>query len=100
MKPSISQFLDWIKNFSNPLEKSIFEYVINNNGVSLCFSRIDFTKFRQSFGVTPELRAFTNASWIIGPSAIGSENGTPISIMSTPERINCSIIFLESSSVG
>ena len=37
---------------------------------------------------------------IEGPSAIGSENGTPTSIISTPEEIKFLIIFSEESKSG
>ena len=33
---------------------------------------------------TPSASAFSPAFWITGPSAIGSENGTPSSITSAP----------------
>ena len=33
---------------------------------------------------TPRASAFSPAFWITGPSAIGSENGTPSSITSAP----------------
>src|SRR5579863_301298 len=36
--------------------------------------------------VAPALRARSEPAWITGPSAMGSENGTPNSIRSTPPR--------------
>ena len=35
--------------------------------------------------VAPAASAFVAAAWIVGPSASGSENGTPSSIRSAPE---------------
>jgi hypothetical protein len=32
----------------------------------------------------PKVSAFSPAFWITGPSAMGSENGTPSSMMSAP----------------
>ena len=36
------------------------------------------------FSVWPPLSALRPAAWIAGPSAIGSENGMPSSMMSAP----------------
>ena len=35
-------------------------------------------------GVTPRLSARSDASWIVPPSSMGSENGRPTSIASAP----------------
>jgi hypothetical protein len=40
--------------------------------------------------VVPAASARTPARWMTGPSPSGSENGTPISITSTPLRSACS----------
>ena len=50
--------------------------------------------------VIPFLSALVAASWITGPSAIGSLKGMPISIMSTPSRARVRITPAVPSSVG
>ena len=44
--------------------------------------------FRIPRGVVPLDKALMLDAWITGPSAIGSENGIPISTMSAPPSIN------------
>ncbi len=46
--------------------------------------RISLTVFSTSFNVVPPASARSEASWIAGPSAMGSEKGTPNSIISAP----------------
>src|SRR2546425_1132042 len=49
---------------------------------------------------TPEASAPSEARWISGPSAIGSEKGMPISIARTPRRSRRHIISSVASSEG
>ena len=46
------------------------------------------------------LRRTTLVSWMVGPSAIGSEKGTPSSIISDPPSCIASIIGTVSSTLG
>ncbi len=41
-------------------------------------------------GVAPSARARSEASWIVGPSITGSENGMPSSMASAPEAAQAS----------
>ena len=47
--------------------------------------------------VWPPFSARSPAAWIAGPSAIGSENGMPSSMMSAPALGNAFMIFSEVS---
>ena len=44
--------------------------------------------------------AHSDARWMSGPSAMGSENGMPTSIASAPARSNARIMANEASSDG
>ena len=64
-------------------------------------SRRMSSSWEKSFSrVIPFRRAFVAASWITGPSAIGSLKGMPISIMSTPSRARVRMTSAVPSGVG
>ena len=58
-------------------------YVINTKGISDSFL-IFFTIAKKLSIFVPPFNDSVLAIWIVGPSAIGSENGKPSSIMSVP----------------
>ena len=49
---------------------------------------------------TPSASACSLARWITGPSAIGSENGTPSSIASAPPATSACMIGTVSAGAG
>ena len=53
-----------------------------------------------SSGVTPASSARVPAAWITGPSASGSENGTPSSIRSAPASAAAAQHALDCSTSG
>src|SRR5690606_35867885 len=61
-----------------------FAYPISTIGVVSSDSRKARTTASTSASFTPCASARSLARWIVGPSAIGSENGTPSSMMSAP----------------
>ena len=50
-------------------------------------------------GVVPRSRARSDASWMVGPSIIGSENGIPTSMASAPAPARASTVSSHSSSI-
>jgi hypothetical protein len=56
-----------------------------------CLSRA--TSSRMPGSVVPAASARSEDSWMVGPSAIGSENGTPSSMRSHPARSSSSTTF-------
>lgn len=58
------------------------------------------TNSKVFFTVIPLFKAVVLATWMTGPSAIGSENGTPNSMMSTPPAWKPCKIGTVSSMVG
>ena len=70
------------------------------SGVSGWRARIRPAISSTFFKVVPAARATCPACWITGPSAIGSEKGTPSSTISAPASIRRSISASFSSGVG
>src|SRR5579884_2512795 len=66
-------------------------YVNNRMGISE-ISRIRRAMSSTVRRVVPARRARSDPRWITGPSAIGSENGTPSSIRSAPPRSSAATI--------
>src|SRR4029078_2121305 len=83
-KPSTPASFAFSINFLKPLFCRILEYVITTIGSSGYFFLVVLTISRQISGLKPFFSALNEASGIVGPSAIGSEKGIPISIMSAP----------------
>ena len=47
-------------------------------------------------GVAPDCKAFSDASWMTGPSITGSENGMPISMASAPASATARTVSTQS----
>ncbi len=58
------------------------------------------TRSRTFGSVQPALRARSAASWFTAPSASGSENGTPSSMMSAPASARPRMMSRQRSMVG
>ena len=75
----------------------MLRYVSSTNGASaLCAAASAST----SSGVTPAESAACVDCWTTGPSAMGSENGTPSSTMSAPASMSVATSRSEVSSDG
>ena len=78
-----------------PWEYTTFAYVMNANGTSV-FLRRRSTSSNTASVVAPEARARVSASWMTGPSAMGSEKGMPSSMRSAPAcamaSTSCSVV--------
>ena len=69
---------------SQPYASRIAAYVIGTIGVSLTSSRVAARQSRHVRVRMPRASARSEARWITGPSASGSEKGKPSSTMSAP----------------
>ena len=87
INPSIPTSFAREMNFWYVWLYKIFVYVIKTNGISASL-RIFFTIEKKSSILVPLFNDSVLAICIVGPSAIGSENGNPSSIMSVPPLIN------------
>src|ERR1051325_4294130 len=76
-----------------------FRYEKAMSGIEL-FVRIVRAMRKRSSVVVPAASARCDAAWITGPSAIGSENGTPSSIASAPARSSSSTMRGVASGLG
>src|SRR5579863_582556 len=84
-QPSMPAALASRASFSRPYRSAGFIYVNRSSGISESL-RIWQAISSTLTMVVPALRARSEPAWITGPSAIGSENGTPNSIRSAPPR--------------
>src|SRR5512143_168214 len=66
-------------------------YPISTTGVIVLVLRNSAVIARTSFSPTLFASARSDARWITGPSAMGSENGTPSSMMSAPASTSACI---------
>jgi hypothetical protein len=55
------------------------------------------TNSKNRSGVIPASSDRTTASWMVGPSAMGSENGRPSSMTSAPPRARASTYSMDES---
>ena len=95
IKPSIPTSAHLLQKRSYPYLYSEFAYAINANGICVFFR--SFATISKILSVVhPALNARRLASCITGPSAIGSENGIPISTSAAPafsiSKINSSVL--------
>ena len=90
--PSIPYSRHKEKNFSVPYTNIVLRYIMRRRGLSV-FVLIFLTVSKILSSVVPLLSERRDAFWIVTPSAIGSENGTPSSIMSAPRSNISSTVF-------
>ena len=83
-----------------PIASIGFAYPISTIGVIASSSRNAATMVRTSSRPTPLASARSDARWTTGPSAIGSENGTPSSITSAPAEVSARISGTVAASEG
>src|ERR1700674_1351603 len=83
-----------------PIASVGFRSPISTSGVIASSSRNAATTVRTSSRPTPWASARSDARWITGPSAIGSENGTPSSITSAPAEVSARISGTVAASEG
>src|SRR6267142_2159485 len=84
MTPSMPAALARCRNSRVPIASIGLAYPISTIGVALSVLRNSATMRSTSASPTPCFSARSPERWITGPSAIGSENGTPSSRMSEP----------------
>ena len=82
-RPSIPTLDAILIDLSNPRDNNVFKYAYKTIGIS-DDSLILEMQFMTPSKVEPELNALKEASWFTLPSANGSENGRPSSMISTP----------------
>src|SRR5438094_10647236 len=87
------------KKRSAPIARIGLQYVRRIMGRS-CWSENSPVSDRIFFGVMPAPKALWLEARITGPSAIGSENGMPISTISAPPSTSAEALAENSSGVG
>ncbi len=70
---------------AKPGRSAMLAYVLAMSGMP---TRIAASSARTDAGVAPRASAASDACWIVGPSTVGSENGSPTSIRSAPASSN------------
>ena len=70
---------------AKPGRSAMLAYVLAMSGMP---TRMAASSARTDAGVAPRASAASDASWIVGPSTVGSENGSPTSIRSAPASSN------------
>src|SRR6266404_869616 len=83
-----------------PIASIGLAYPINTTGVIASCLRKAAVMVSTSSRPTPLASARSDARWMTGPSAIGSENGTPSSITSAPAAVSARISGTVAASVG
>src|SRR6266571_9537373 len=97
--PLTPDFLAVWKKRSAPIARIGLEYVRRTSGRS-CWAENSPAIDRIFLGVMPARKDLWLEAWITGPSAIGSENGMPISTISAPPSTSAEALVWNSSGIG
>ena len=99
MTPSNPASASIVAKRSRPIRSTIETLVMATIPAAID-DRTDATHSKTPSGVTPASSARCMASAMTGPSAIGSLNGMPISMIDAPERSSAGRVSRMSSRVG